>query len=175
VACFTKPHGRRRTSFESAAFVRSKAGIKYPDIQYHFCHCRAAMTGSAAAEGTGFKAMSADAIHFARVRLTPGVRRPSRRAQDFFSTNMSHGKDLGGVPQLHFASTPRDLCAGRVQTLRQTRYPARGLTCKAMTNLMPLSANNCRTSRHHPAATCRNGPVVNRRGRRSSRGRGVWR
>jgi choline dehydrogenase len=42
--------------FESAAFVRSKAGIKYPDIQYHFLPIAVRYDGKAAAEGHGFQA-----------------------------------------------------------------------------------------------------------------------
>lgn len=42
--------------FESAAFVRSKAGIEYPDIQYHFLPIAVRYDGKAAAEGHGFQA-----------------------------------------------------------------------------------------------------------------------
>tara|TARA_R110002124_G_scaffold105944_2_gene257198 strand:- start:2360 stop:4021 length:1662 start_codon:yes stop_codon:yes gene_type:complete len=42
--------------FESAAFIRSKAGIEYPDIQYHFLPIAVRYDGQAAAEGHGFQA-----------------------------------------------------------------------------------------------------------------------
>lgn len=42
--------------FESAAFIRSRAGIKYPDIQYHFLPIAVRYDGQAAAEGHGFQA-----------------------------------------------------------------------------------------------------------------------
>ncbi len=42
--------------FESAAFVRSKAGVEYPDIQYHFLPIAVRYDGQAAAEGHGFQA-----------------------------------------------------------------------------------------------------------------------
>ena len=42
--------------FESAAFVRSKAGIEYPDIQYHFLPVAIRYDGKAAAESHGFQA-----------------------------------------------------------------------------------------------------------------------
>jgi len=42
--------------FESAAFIRSKAGIEYPDIQYHFLPMAVRYDGQAAAEGHGFQA-----------------------------------------------------------------------------------------------------------------------
>ena len=42
--------------FESAAFIRSRAGVKYPDIQYHFLPIAVRYDGRAAAEGHGFQA-----------------------------------------------------------------------------------------------------------------------
>ncbi|MEH6836726.1 MULTISPECIES: choline dehydrogenase [Falsihalocynthiibacter] len=42
--------------FESAAFIRSRAGIEYPDIQYHFLPIAVRYDGKVAAEGHGFQA-----------------------------------------------------------------------------------------------------------------------
>ena len=42
--------------FESGAFLRSGAGVKYPDIQYHFLPIAVRYDGQAAAEGHGFQA-----------------------------------------------------------------------------------------------------------------------
>jgi len=42
--------------FESAAFIRSKAGVPYPDIQYHFLPIAVRYDGRASAEGHGFQA-----------------------------------------------------------------------------------------------------------------------
>ncbi|WP_130268910.1 choline dehydrogenase [Phyllobacterium myrsinacearum] len=42
--------------FESAAFVRSKPGVDYPDIQYHFLPAAIRYDGKAAAKGHGFQA-----------------------------------------------------------------------------------------------------------------------
>ncbi|MFD0917275.1 choline dehydrogenase [Pseudahrensia aquimaris] len=42
--------------FESAAFVRSKPGVDYPDIQYHFLPVAIRYDGTAPAEGHGFQA-----------------------------------------------------------------------------------------------------------------------
>ncbi|MHA6344880.1 choline dehydrogenase [Roseivivax sp. CAU 1761] len=42
--------------FESAAFIRSRAGVEYPDIQYHFLPLAVRYDGKAAAEGHGFQA-----------------------------------------------------------------------------------------------------------------------
>jgi choline dehydrogenase len=42
--------------FESAAFIRSRAGIAYPDVQFHFLPFAVRYDGRAAAEGHGFQA-----------------------------------------------------------------------------------------------------------------------
>ena len=42
--------------FESAGFIRSKAGVEYPDIQFHFLPIAVRYDGQAAAEGHGFQA-----------------------------------------------------------------------------------------------------------------------
>lgn len=42
--------------FESAAFIRSRKGLTYPDIQYHFLPIAVRYDGQAAAEGHGFQA-----------------------------------------------------------------------------------------------------------------------
>ncbi|GGE07351.1 oxygen-dependent choline dehydrogenase [Aureimonas endophytica] len=41
--------------FESCAFIRSAAGVDYPDIQYHFLPAAIRYDGQAAAEGHGFQ------------------------------------------------------------------------------------------------------------------------
>ncbi len=43
-------------NFESCAFVRSKPGVEYPDIQFHFLPIAVRYDGKAAAEGHGFQA-----------------------------------------------------------------------------------------------------------------------
>ena len=42
--------------FESCGFIRSGAGVEYPDIQYHFIPLAVRYDGKAAAEGHGFQA-----------------------------------------------------------------------------------------------------------------------
>ena len=41
--------------FESCGFIRSKAGVDYPDIEYHFLPIAVRYDGKAAAEGHGFQ------------------------------------------------------------------------------------------------------------------------
>ena len=42
--------------FESCAFIRSAAGVEYPDLQYHFLPLAVRYDGKVAAEGHGFQA-----------------------------------------------------------------------------------------------------------------------
>ncbi len=42
--------------FESAGFIRSRAGVEYPDIQFHFLPMAVRYDGRAAAEGHGYQA-----------------------------------------------------------------------------------------------------------------------
>lgn len=53
---FTRKGLGASNQFESAAFIRSKAGVQYPDIQYHFLPIAVRYDGQAAAEGHGFQA-----------------------------------------------------------------------------------------------------------------------
>ncbi len=53
---FTKKGLGASNQFESAAFIRSKPGVEYPDIQYHFLPIAVRYDGQAAAEGHGFQA-----------------------------------------------------------------------------------------------------------------------
>ena len=53
---FTRKGPGASNQFESAAFIRSRAGVDYPDIQYHFLPLAVRYDGQAAAEGHGFQA-----------------------------------------------------------------------------------------------------------------------
>jgi choline dehydrogenase len=53
---FTRQGPGASNQFESAAFIRSRAGITYPDIQYHFLPIAVRYDGQAASEGHGFQA-----------------------------------------------------------------------------------------------------------------------
>ncbi len=72
---FTKTGLGASNQFESAAFIRSKAGVEYPDIQYHFIPIAVRYDGKVAAEGHGFQAH------------TGPMRSPSRGAVTLSSAN----------------------------------------------------------------------------------------
>ncbi|MGO4851262.1 choline dehydrogenase [Phaeovulum sp. W22_SRMD_FR3] len=52
---FTKKGLGASNQFEACAFIRSAAGIDYPDIQYHFLPIAVRYDGKASAEGHGFQ------------------------------------------------------------------------------------------------------------------------
>lgn len=53
---FTKRGLGASNNFESCAFIRSQAGVEYPDIQYHFLPIAVRYDGKTVAEGHGFQA-----------------------------------------------------------------------------------------------------------------------
>jgi len=53
---FTKTGIGASNQFESAGFIRSKKGVEYPDIQFHFLPMAIRYDGKAASEGHGFQA-----------------------------------------------------------------------------------------------------------------------
>ncbi|SEK18147.1 choline dehydrogenase [Pacificibacter marinus] len=53
---FTRTGLGASNQFESAGFIRSKAGIDYPDIQFHFLPIAVRYDGKVAAEGHGYQA-----------------------------------------------------------------------------------------------------------------------
>ncbi len=78
--------------FESCAFIRSKAGVPYPDIQYHFLPIAVRYDGKAAAEGHGFQA-----------HVGP-MRSPSRGAVSLRSGNPADAP----VIRFNYMSTDQD-------------------------------------------------------------------
>lgn len=53
---FTKTGPGATNNIESAGFIRSRAGVDYPDLQYHFLPIAVRYDGQASAEGHGFQA-----------------------------------------------------------------------------------------------------------------------
>lgn len=78
--------------FEACAFVRSKAGIRYPDIQFHFLPVAIRYDGKAAAKSHGFQAH----VGPMRSKSRGHVRLASANAMDkpsIFFNYMSHEDD----------------------------------------------------------------------------------
>ena len=89
---FTKTGMGASNQFESAAFIRSKAGIRYPDIQYHFLPMAVRYDGKAAAEGHGFQAHVGPMRSTSRGQITLRSADPADKPRIFFNY-MSQDKD----------------------------------------------------------------------------------
>ncbi len=78
--------------FEAAAFVRSAAGVDYPDIQYHFIPVAIRYDGKAAAKSHGFQAHVGPMRSKSRGSVT--LRSPDARTKPVIRFNyMSHPDD----------------------------------------------------------------------------------
>jgi choline dehydrogenase len=78
--------------FESAAFIRSKAGVEYPDIQYHFLPIAIRYDGQVAAEGHGFQTHVGPMRSPSRGEVTLRSKDPNEAPRIVFNY-MSHEKD----------------------------------------------------------------------------------
>jgi len=78
--------------FESAAFIRTRAGVEYPDIQYHFLPIAVRYDGKAAAEGHGFQAHTGPMRSASRGSVTLRSADPAEAPKILFNY-MSHADD----------------------------------------------------------------------------------
>jgi choline dehydrogenase len=89
---FTKTGLGTSNQFESAAFIRSAAGVDYPDIQYHFIPIAIRYDGKAASEGHGFQAHVGPMRSPSRGAVTLASNDPNAAPEIRFNY-MSHDKD----------------------------------------------------------------------------------
>lgn len=79
-------------NFESCAFIRSAAGVEYPDIQYHFLPIAVRYDGQASAEGHGFQAHTGPMRSPSRGQVTLASADP-QAAPDILFNYMSTEQD----------------------------------------------------------------------------------
>ena len=89
---FTKTGMGSSNQFESAAFIRSQAGVPYPDIQYHFLPIAVRYDGKVAAEGHGFQAHVGPMRSRSRGAVTLASPDPAEAPKITFNY-MSHAQD----------------------------------------------------------------------------------
>lgn len=89
---FTRTGLGASNQFESAAFIRSRAGVQYPDIQYHFLPIAVRYDGQAAAEGHGFQAHVGPMRSQSRGRVSLRSANPADAPKILFNY-MSHPQD----------------------------------------------------------------------------------
>ncbi len=78
--------------FESGGFIRSRAGVNYPDIQFHFLPIAVRYDGQAAAEGHGYQAHVGPMRSKSRGQVTLRSADPSEAPKIEFNY-MSHPED----------------------------------------------------------------------------------
>jgi len=78
--------------FEACAFIRSRAGVDYPDIQYHFLPIAVRYDGRAAAQGHGFQAHTGPMRSKSRGAVTLRSADPAAPPRILFNY-MSHPDD----------------------------------------------------------------------------------
>ena len=89
---FTKTGLGASNQFESCGFIRSRAGVEYPDIQYHFLPLAVRYDGRAAAEGHGFQAHTGPMRSPSRGAVTLRSADPEAPPRILFNY-MSHDRD----------------------------------------------------------------------------------
>lgn len=77
---------------ESAGFIRSRAGVEYPDIQFHFVPIAARYDGQIAADGHGFQAHVGPTRSLSRGKVTLRSSKPEDSPRILFNY-MSNEKD----------------------------------------------------------------------------------
>ena len=89
---FNKTGPGASNGFESCGFIRSQAGVDYPDIQYHFLPIAVRYDGQAASEGHGFQAHTGPMRSPSRGEVTLKSADPKEDPRIFFNY-MSAEKD----------------------------------------------------------------------------------
>lgn len=89
---FTRTGLGASNQFESCGFIRSSAGIQYPDIQFHFLPIAVRYDGQVAAEGHGFQAHVGPMRSKSRGAITLKSNNPNDAPSIFFNY-MSHEDD----------------------------------------------------------------------------------
>lgn len=82
---FTKTGLGASNNFESCGFIRSRAGVSYPDIQYHFLPMAVRYDGQAASEGHGFQAHTGPMRSPSRGEITLKSSDPHEAPRIFFN------------------------------------------------------------------------------------------
>jgi choline dehydrogenase len=139
--------------FESAAFIRSAAGVKYPDIQYHFLPIAMQYDGSTASDGHSFQA-----------HVGP-MRSPSRGFVELNSNNpihdpkiqfnyMSHEKDW--IDFRNCIRLTREIFAQKAFIPFVGKEIQPGADYQSDDELDDFTRNNVESA-YHPCGTCKMG------------------
>ncbi len=139
--------------FESAAFVRSKPGIEYPDIQYHFLPVAIRYDGKAAAKSHGFQ------VHVGPMRSKSRgevrLKSPNPLAAPSIRFNyMSHADDWADFR--HAVRLTREIFGQKAFDPYRGREIAPGSDVESDAQLDDYLRQHVESA-YHPCGTCRIG------------------
>jgi choline dehydrogenase len=139
--------------FEAAAFVRSKPGVDYPDIQYHFLPAAIRYDGKAAAKGHGFQAHVGPMRSKSRGSVT--LRSPDAHAKPVIHFNyMSHPEDWADFR--HCVRLTREICGQAAFDEFRGREISPGSDVETNEEIDDFVRAHVESA-FHPCGTCRMG------------------
>ena len=139
--------------FESAGFVRSRPGIEYPDIQFHFLPIAIRYDGKAAAEGHGFQ------VHIGPMRSNSRgeVKLASPRPEDSPKINFNYMSDKQDwIDFRHCVRIAREIFGQRAFDPFRGKEILPGSRCQSDTEIDGFISRNAESA-YHPCGTCRMG------------------
>jgi choline dehydrogenase len=139
--------------FEAAAFLRSKAGVDYPDIQYHFIPVAIRYDGKAAAKAHGFQAHVGPMRSKSRGSVT--LRSPDPRDKPVIRFNyMSHPDDWTDFR--HCIRLTREIFGQQAFDAYRGREISPGSHVETDDQLDDFIREHSESA-YHPCGTCRMG------------------
>jgi choline dehydrogenase len=142
--------------FEAGGFIRSRAGVRYPDIQFHFLPMAVAYDGSTLAKEHGFQAHVGPMRSKSRgsVRLkSPDPTQPPRIQFNY----MSHPEDW--MEMRACARLTREIFAQRAFDPYRGREIKPGAKCVSDEAIDTFVRDHVDTA-YHPSCTCKMGSPV---------------
>jgi len=139
--------------FEAAAFVRSQAGVDYPDIQYHFIPAAVRYDGKSAAKSHGFQAHVGPMRSKSRGSVT--LRSPDPRMKPVIRFNyMSHPDDWSEFR--HCIRLTRDIFGQKAFDGFRGKEISPGSHVQSDDELDAFIRDHAESA-YHPCGTCRMG------------------
>jgi choline dehydrogenase len=139
--------------FEAGGFIRSRAGVRYPDIQFHFLPMAVAYDGSTLAREHGFQAhvgpMRSKSRGFVRLK-SPDPAEPPRIQFNY----MSHPEDW--IEMRACVRLTREIFAQRAFDPYRGREIKPGATCVSDEAIDAFVRDHVDTA-YHPSCTCKMG------------------
>ncbi len=139
--------------FESAAFVRSKAGVEYPDIQFHFLPVAIRYDGKAAAKSHGFQAHVGPMLSKSRGKITLSSDDPLAPPNIYFNY-MSHEDDWQDFR--HCVRLTREIFAQKAFDPFRGKEIAPGASVQSDQELDAFLADHVESA-YHPCGTVKMG------------------